>query len=191
MNIHLTVFIYSRERSRWTGRFPAKSDVGLRYSPLIFSHFLPFRVNGVDSRQGGNDGDGAGLCRTGGGFRRLRGGFRGMRFWLWKIVVWTAFSHQTSCCLSGTVGFAHVQRMLSNTGIMVPSWKGGSVSKAAFRFGRCVRRRRYGEFPSPHPGGQALRGNDLSIRELNHLNWNAAKLRPVLAGPFHFPGWVK
>ena len=85
----------------------------------------------------------------------MRGGFWGMRFWLWKVVVWTAFSHQTSCCLSGTVGFAHVQRMLSNTGIMVeecfPSWKGGSVSKAAFRFGRCVRRRRYGEFPSPHP----------------------------------------
>ena len=58
----------------------------------------------------------------------MRRGFRGLRVWLWKVVVWTAFGHQTSCCLSGTVGFAHVQRMLSNTGIMVeecfPSWKG-------------------------------------------------------------------
>ena len=68
-----------------------------------------------------------------GGFRRLRGGFRGLVVGLGNVVGWAAFSHQTSCCLSGLVGFARVQRMLSSTGIMLeecfPSWEGATVSK--------------------------------------------------------------
>ncbi len=69
-----------------------------------------------------------------GGFMRLRGGFRRLYGRLGKVVVWAAFSHQTSCCLSGLVGFAHVQRTLSSTGIMLeecfPSWEGATVSRS-------------------------------------------------------------
>ena len=58
----------------------------------------------------------------------MRGGLLGLWVGLGKVFVRAAFSHQTLCCLSGVVGFAHVQRMSSSTGIMVkecfPSWEG-------------------------------------------------------------------
>ena len=79
---------------------------------------------------------------------------------LGKVFVRAAFSHQTSCCLSGLVGFAHVQRTLSSTDIMVkecfPSWEGATVSRSESGFAglqdlQDERRPGLFSFPAPHP----------------------------------------
>ena len=43
----------------------AKGEAGFLDFPPIFSHFLPLRVSGVDSRLRGNDGTGAGMTGLG------------------------------------------------------------------------------------------------------------------------------